>query len=97
MGGAARWIWLGVATLVVGPLAGLWAAATFPNPPGPGPGAGQVLAGVLVPVSVVALTAVAARMRIAQTALAAALSLAVTGGLLALFMWALATLSHGVD
>lgn len=97
MSRAARRIWLGVATVVVGSLAGLWAAATLPNPPGNGPGVGQVLAGVLVPVSVVSLTAVAVRVRIAKTALAAGLSLAVTGGLLALFMWAFATLTHGVD
>jgi hypothetical protein len=73
--------------MVVGPVVGLVAALKLPNPPGNGPGAGQVAAGILVPVAVVALAALATRARPAEALFWAVIAPVVTGGVVLFLMW----------
>jgi hypothetical protein len=48
---------VGFICLVAAPIAGIASAASLTNPPGNGPGAGQVLAGVGVPICITFLAA----------------------------------------
>jgi hypothetical protein len=83
-----RRILVGLLSLVVAPVGGLWAAVSLPNPPGTGPGIGQAVVGVLIPVSV----SVGAARSLAQAGWGEAVvwafaSLAVVGVLLLLVFW----------
>ena len=76
-------------SLVVAPVAGLWAGVSMPNPPGNGPGVGQVPVGVLVPVSISVVAARAlARTGWPEAAAWAFASLVATGALLVFLIWA---------
>jgi hypothetical protein len=83
----ARRVILGVASIIVAPIAGFRSAAALPNPPGNGPGAGQVVVCVLVPVAVVLLAGLVARVRPAQAALWAFVGLVMTGLAFLFVMW----------
>jgi hypothetical protein len=83
-----RRVLVGFLSLIVAPVAGLWAATKMTNPPGNGPGTGQVVVGVLVPISV----SVAAARSLGRTGWTEAVawafaSLVVIGALLALAIW----------
>ena len=83
-----RRILVGLLSLIVAPVAGLWAAVSLPNPPGTGPGLGQVVVGVLIPVTVsVGAAKGGARTGWAEAVLWAFASLAVVGVLLLLAFW----------
>ena len=81
-------ILVGLLSLVVAPVAGLWAAVSMPNPPGTGPGVGQVVVGVLIPISVsVGVARAGARTGWTEAFAWAFASLAVVGALLVLAFW----------
>jgi hypothetical protein len=79
---------VGFLSLVVAPVAGLWAGGSMPNPPGNGPGIGQVLVGVLIPISVsVGAARIVSRATWMEASVWAFASLVVAGALLVLLLW----------
>lgn len=83
-----RRILVGLLSLVVAPIAALWAANSLPNPPGTGPGVGQAVVGVLIPVFVsVGAARSLARADWVEAVVWAFASLAVVGVLLLLVFW----------
>jgi hypothetical protein len=82
---------LGFVCLLVAPVVGLACAGSMSNPPGNGPGVGQVMAGVVVPVSITCIAALIARMRLVDACLWTTASLVMTGALLVLLVWFVTT------
>jgi len=77
-------VFLACICVLIAPIAGLWAAFKFPNPPGTGPGGWQVIFGVGVPAALVPVAARVAEVRRRETALSVLIALAATLGLLLL-------------
>ena len=92
---AAQAVWkrvvVGFVSLLVAPVVGLACAGSMSNPPGNGPGPGQVMAGVGIPVSVTCIAALIARMRFSNACLWATASLVMTGALVVLLVFFIAT------
>jgi hypothetical protein len=75
-----RRVFVGLVSLVIAPIAGVVTAGSMPNPPGNGPGIGQVILGVLVPISLSTLVARGvARTKWFEAAVWAFVALIVTG------------------
>jgi hypothetical protein len=70
--------------ILIAPIAGLWAAFKFPNPPGAGPGGWQLICGIGVPAALAFVAAHVAEVRRREAALWVLIALAATLGLLLL-------------
>jgi hypothetical protein len=79
-----RRVFLGFICLLIAPIAGLWVAFKFPNPPGTGPGGWQVIFGIGVPAALALGASRVAEVRRRESILWVVMALAATLGLLVL-------------
>jgi hypothetical protein len=85
--GATKRIVLGFVCLVIGPILGVCAGGSMPNPPGNGPGAAQLVVGIATPVCLSFVVCGLAGIRATVATVWALGSLVLSGALVFFVIW----------